>query len=154
MQKTQGSLFPQVTLFVAARLVINASYRMIYPFLRAFAVGMGVPLEIAALPLTGRSLVGVFGPLLAPVADRYGRKRGMLLGLGLFNLGIGLVALWPSFTTFFLALVLSNLGNQTFLPAVQAYLGDRVPYHRRGRVLAFIELSWSLSFILLVPLAG
>lgn len=154
MEPRRTSLAPQVALFVAARMAINATYRMVYPFLRSFASGMGVPLEAAALPLTGRSLVGALGPLLAPVADRYGRKAGMLLGLGLFCLGVGLVAAWPSFPTFFTALVLTNLGNQVFLPAMQAYLGDRVPYLRRGRVLAVTEFSWSLSFILLVPLAG
>lgn len=143
-----------VILFVSARMAINAAYRMIYPFLRAFAFGMGIPLEIAALPLTGRSLVGALGPLLAPVTDRYGRKVGMLLGLGLFCLGVGVVAAWPTFPAFFLALVLANLGNQVFLPAMQAFLGDRVPYQRRGRFLAVTEMSWSLSFILLVPLAG
>jgi predicted MFS family arabinose efflux permease len=76
------------------------------------------------------------------------------LGLALFSLGIGVVAIWPSFPTFFAALVLSNLGNQVFLPAMQAYLGDRVRYQQRGRILAITEMSWSLSFILLVPLAG
>ena len=143
-----------VILFVAARMAINAAYRMIYPFLRTFALGMGIPFEVAALPLTGRSLVGAFGPLLAPVTDRYGRKVGMLLGLGLFCLGVGVVAAWPTFPAFFLALVLANLGNQVFLPAMQAFLGDRVPYQRRGRYMALTEMSWSLSFILLVPLAG
>jgi predicted MFS family arabinose efflux permease len=141
-------------LFILIRLAFNTTYRMIYPFLKVFAVGMGVPLQTAVLPLTGRSLVGVFGPLLAPVADRYGRKTGMLFGLALFSLGTGIVAIWPTFPAFFLALVLANLGNQVFLPAMQAYLGDRIPYERRGRTLALTELSWSISFIVLVPLAG
>ncbi len=153
-QPQQPSTMPLVFLFVVARLVINATYRMIYPFLRAFAVGMGVPLEEALLPLSGRSFIGMLGPLLAPVADRFGRKTGMLLGLGIYIFGVGLVAVWPSFPTFFVALVLANLGNQVFLPAMQAYLGDRIAYRRRGRVLALTELSWSLSFILLVPLMG
>lgn len=144
----------QVVLFIGARMVINATYRMIYPFLQIFASGMGISLQVAALPLSGRSLVGAFGPLMAPVADRYGRKVGMLLGLGLFLLGVGLVAVWPSFTTFFMALVLANLGNQAFLPSMQAYLGDRIPYRRRGSILALTELSWSLSFIVLIPLMG
>ncbi len=145
---------PLVALFVVVRTGINASYRMIYPFLKAFASGMGIPLQAAAIPLTGRSLVGMAGPLLAPVADRYGRKVGMLFGLAIFCLGVGLVAVWPTFPVFMLALTLANLGNQIFLPAVQAYLGDRIAYERRGRVLAITEMSWSLSFILLVPLAG
>lgn len=148
------SFLPQVGLFIAARIGINAAYRMVYPFLNIFAAGMGITLQAAALPLTGRSIAGAFGPLLAPVADRYGRKTGMLLGLGLFSLGTGLVAARPGFTTFFLALLLANFGNQVFLPAVQAYLGDKIPYRRRGAVLAMTELSWSLSFIALVPLLG
>jgi len=141
-------------LFISSRLVMNTAYRMIYPFLSVFAAGMGISLQTAVLLLTGRSLVGALGPLLAPVADRYGRKTGMLLGLGLFSLGAGLVAAWPTFPAFFLALVLGNLGNMVFLPAMQAYLGDRIPYERRGRTLALTEMSWSISFILLVPLAG
>lgn len=144
----------RLLLFISSRLVMNTAYRMIYPFLSVFAAGMGIPLQTAVLPLTGRSLVGALGPLLAPVADRYGRKTGMLLGLGLFSLGVGLVAAWPTFPAFFLGLLLGNLGNMVFLPAMQAYLGDRIPYERRGRTLALTEMSWSISFILLVPLAG
>ncbi len=148
------SLRIQVALFTTARLFINATYRMIYPFLPALARGMGVSLPEASLALSGRSLVGAFGPLLAPVADRYGRKAGMLLGMGLFCLGVGIVSLWPVFPAFFAALLLAHLGNQVFLPSMQAYLGDRVPYQRRGRILALTETSWSLSFMILVPLAG
>ena len=37
---------------------------------------------------------------------------------------------------------------------MQAYLGDRVPYEKRGLPLALTELSWSLSFIIGVPLTG
>lgn len=143
-----------ITLFVAVRIVLNATYRMIYPFLNAYASGMGISLQTASLPLTGRSLAGVMGPLLAPVADRYGRKVGMLSGLLLFSLGVSLVAARPAFSTFFAALVMAHLGNMMFLPAMQAYLGDRIPYQRRGAVLAVTEMSWSLSFILIVPLVG
>jgi predicted MFS family arabinose efflux permease len=143
-----------IVLFILTRMVINGTYRMIYPFLSVFAGGLGVSVQAASSALTARSLIGVLGPLLAPIADRYGRKTGMLFGLGLFCLGTGLVAVWPSFPAFFIALILANLGNQVFLPSMQAYLGDRISFQRRGSILAVTELSWSLSFILLVPLAG
>lgn len=78
----------------------------------------------------------------------------MLLGLALFSLGVGLVGIWPSFPSFSAALILTNLGNLVFVPSMQAYLGDRVAFQQRGRILALTELAWSLSFILLVPLAG
>ena len=52
------------------------------------------------------------------------------------------------------ALLSSTLGNLTFIPAMQAYLGDRLPYERRGRILAYTEFGWSLAFIGGVPLMG
>ena len=129
-------------------------YRMVYPFLTAFGRGMGVDLATLSLALAMRSLAGVFSPFLASIGDSRGRKIGMLFGLAMFILGVGLVVIWPTFPAFLLALVLSMLGKYVFDPSMQAYLGDRVIYQRRGRVLAVTELGWSLSFIIGVPLMG
>lgn len=144
----------QVGLFTLIRSTLNSSYRMVYPYLAVFARGLGVDVETFSLVLTGRSLMGLLSPLLAPLADRHGRKVSMLLGLGIYTLGAGAVALFPSMATFVFALLLTTLGNFVFLPAMQAYLGDHVPYARRGRVMAITELSWSLAFIAGVPLLG
>lgn len=129
-------------------------YRMVYPFLAAFGRGMGVDLNVLALAITMRSLAGVLGPFLASIGDSLGRKIGMLFGLFLFTIGVGLVVIWPTFPAFLIALILSVLGKYVFDPSIQAYIGDRVTYQRRGRVLAVTELGWSLSFILGVPLMG
>jgi predicted MFS family arabinose efflux permease len=37
---------------------------------------------------------------------------------------------------------------------MQAYIGDRVPYERRGLAIAITEFGWSLAFILGMPLMG
>ena len=149
-----GKMRSQVTLFIITRIVINTAYRATYPFLRVIAAGLGVTLPVISLALTIRSLAGGLGPFLAPVADRFGRKTGMLLGLSIFSLGTGFVAIWPTLPAFFAAIILAHVGNMIFLPAMQAYLGDQIAYQRRGTVLALTELSWSLSFIIMVPLAG
>ncbi|MBE9474058.1 MAG: MFS transporter [Chloroflexi bacterium] len=144
----------QVLVFTATRVALNTMYRMVYPFLAAFGRGMGVDLPTLTLALTLRSLAGAFGPFLASIGDSRGRKVGMLFGLFMFTLGLGLVVIWPTFPAFLLALILSLLGKYTYDPSMQAYLGDRVVYQRRGRVLAITELGWSLSFIVGVPLMG
>jgi predicted MFS family arabinose efflux permease len=46
------------------------------------------------------------------------------------------------------------VGIVVVLPSMQAVIGDRVPYERRGSVLAYTEFSWSLSFIFGIPLVG
>jgi predicted MFS family arabinose efflux permease len=144
----------QAIAFAAIRLVINSMHRMVYPFLTVFSRGLGVDLVTLSRLLAIRSLVGMIGPLLATIADSRGRKLTMVFGLGVFTLGTSLVVFWPTLPTFAAALMLTMLGKLMFDPPMQAYIGDRVPYARRGRVLAVTELGWSLSFVIGVPLMG
>ena len=144
----------QAIAFAAIRIVINTMHRMVYPFLAVFSRGLGVDLTTLSRVLAIRSLVGVIGPLFATIGDSRGRKFAMMLGLGLFTLGTSVVVFWPTFTAFAAALVLTALGKLLFDPTMQAYIGDRVPYERRGRVLAVTELGWSLAFIIGIPLMG
>lgn len=141
-----------IALFTLTRTVVNTSYRMVYPFLPIFAQGMGVEPATLAMALSIRSFLGVFGPFLATIADTYDRKVGMLLGIGLFTAGSGMVALWPGFWTFILGISLVLLGNGVFIPSMNAFLGDHIPYERRGRVLAITEMSWALAFVVGIPL--
>jgi predicted MFS family arabinose efflux permease len=144
----------QVLIFTATRVVLNTMFRMMYPFLAVFARGIGVDLPTISLALTLRSFTGVFAPFLAFIGDSRGRKVGMLTGVAVFILGLAVVMLWPTFPAFLVALILSMLGKYIYDPSMQAYLGDRVTYQRRGRVLAVTELSWSLSFLVGVPAMG
>lgn len=144
----------QVFIFTVTRVVLNTAFRMVYPFLAVFARGIGIDLTTISLAVTLRSFTGVFGPFLAVIGDSRGRKTGMLLGMLIFVSGLIIVMIWPTFPAFLVALILSMLGKYIYDPSMQAYLGDRVTYQRRGRVLAITELGWSLSFLVGVPAMG
>jgi predicted MFS family arabinose efflux permease len=144
----------QLAAFVLFRTISNTMYRMVYPFLAVFARGLGVDVATLSFIVSARSLIGMFAPVLGSIADPRGRKFGMLLGILLFIGGMSLVAIYPSFLTFSLALLLVILSKYLFDPSMQAYLGDRVPYERRGTALAVTEAAWSLAFIAGVPLMG
>jgi predicted MFS family arabinose efflux permease len=144
----------QLGVFVVVRLVFNTFFRMIYPFLSIFANGLGVDLRTISYAITTRSLMGIVGPFLASVADSRGRKAGMLIGTVAFTFSICLVVFWPTFPAFFIALSLGMIGYLIFVPSLQAYLGDQVPYEKRGRVLGITEFAWSISAIVGVPLVG
>jgi predicted MFS family arabinose efflux permease len=141
----------QIGLFTLTRVAISTSFRMVYPFLPVFARGLGVEPASLALALSVRSFLGVLGPFLASIADTRDRKTGILLGLGLFTVGSGVVGIWPTFWSFILGTSLVLLGNVVFIPSVNAYLGDRIAFEKRGRVMAFLELNWSLAFIVGIP---
>lgn len=115
---------------------------------------MGVDLRTISYAITTRSLMGVISPFLASVADSRGRKAGMLIGTLTFTVAICLVVFWPTFTAFFISLSLGMIGYLIFVPSLQAYLGDQVPYGKRGRILGITEFAWSISAIIGVPLVG
>ena len=133
---------------------MNTSHRMVYPFLSVFARALGVDLVQISHLLSARALVAAFGPLAASLTDRLGRRVGILTGVGIFSLGAALVIIWPTFPSFACAVILTAFGKYVFDISFISWVGDRVPYERRGRVLAVTEGSWSLSFILGVPLVG
>lgn len=144
----------QLIIFMFLRTILNSAHRMVYPFLSVFARGVGVELQTFSLLMTARSLVGALSPLFAPIADKRGRKFGMLLGLTIFILGTCVVAIYPSFWTLTIALMLAMVGKFIFDPSMQAYFGDRIPYEKRGTALAVTEMAWASAFIFGIPLVG
>jgi len=144
----------ELAAFVVTRLVLATSLRLMFPFLPAIARGMGVSLEAAALLVTFRSALGLVGPFLGSVADAWGRRRGMTVGLALFVVGTAPIAIWPVYPVVLIGLIVSGLGNIITDSSIYAYVGDRFPYHRRARAIAVIEAGWSGAFLVGVPLAG
>jgi predicted MFS family arabinose efflux permease len=141
-------------MILLSRTTINSSFRIVYPFLPAISRGLGVPLMAVSFLLTLRALVGLSSPLFGPLSDRYGRRSLMLAGLGILAMGAALIAGWPIYGVAIVAFVLFGLSKTVYDPAMQAYLGDAVPYHRRGRVMGIAELSWSAAWLVGVPAAG
>jgi len=144
----------QILAFAFIRTVVNTMHRMVYPFLPVFSRGFGVDLTALSLALTSRQFVGFFGPFLSILLEKRGRKTGMITGLGIFTIGVTLVVFWPSYPVFILTLSLTTLGKYMFDPHMQGFLGDRVPYKRRGLALAVTELGWSFAFIIGIPVMG
>lgn len=133
---------------------MNTAYRMIYPFLSVFARGLGVDVNVISALVANRAMIGVTYPFLFPFIETRGRKFGMLLGLGLFVLAMGMVALYPSLTTLGISLVLGFLGRSIFDPSLTSYVADHVAYEKRGTAIGILEFAWSLAFVLGVPAAA
>jgi predicted MFS family arabinose efflux permease len=144
----------QLLAFSLTRVVVNTSFRMLYPFLPFIAAGIGVDENTLTNAIALRSSLGAAGPLLGSAGDRYGRKTAMIFGMALFLIGMAAVAIWPTYPALFAALLLTAASKIVFDPTMQAYLGDRVPYTRRGLAIALTEFGWSGAYLLGVPLVG
>lgn len=153
-KRTEFNLPVTLAAMLLARITLNMSYRITYPFLPAIARGLGADLSTAGLLITGRAAGGLTSPIFGPLSDRYGRKRMMLVGLALLVIGAAICAAVPLYAAFMVAFVMFGISKAIYDPTIQAYIGDRVPYERRGRAIGVTELAWSGGWLVGVPSAG
>ncbi|MFO7680368.1 MAG: MFS transporter [Chloroflexota bacterium] len=144
----------QLVAITIGRFFLNTGLRMVYPFAPAFARGLDVPLTAVYQVIALRNITGFFSPLFSPLPERFGRKVVMMGSLVLFAAGCLLVVIWPTFWTFALAMGLLGLAKVNFDPAMQAYVGDAVPYAQRGKALSVTEYAWSLALLIGAPAVG
>lgn len=142
-----------LTVILVARTALNVPVRMSYFFLPAIARGLAVPLSVASTLVSIGSLMGLIAPLFGTLSDRAGGRRLMVFGTGLFAIGALLTAGLPFYAVALVTFAIMGLGKMAFDPAMQVFLGQRVPYERRGRALGLAELPWSVS-LLAMPLCG
>jgi len=155
MNKTTNSHTPRfVALFTFIRLILHTAQRMVYPFLPIFASGMNISVDTISFALGFATFASILSPFLAPIADRSGRRAGMLLGSLIFSVGMGVVAIAPGEITFIISMLLSTMGINLAIPSIHSYLSDITAYSKRGFVLAITETAWALAYVVGMPLIG
>lgn len=147
-------MIAQLSVLTVSRLFLNTGLRMVYPFLPAFARGLGVPIETLAPLVSIRWIASLLSPVFSPLSEKYGRRPILALSLLIFALACIIVVIWPSYWPFGVTIAVIALAKVIYDPAMQAYIGDVVPYGQRGKAIAVTELSWAGAFLLAVPLIG
>lgn len=144
----------QVGIASLGRLFLNVSRRFIYPFAPALSRGLGVPLTSITSLIAVNQAAGLLSPIFGPLGDRWGYRVMLLAGLGLLSTGMLASGILPFYGVLALAVLLAGLGKSIYDPALQAYVGQHVPYHRRGLVIGATEFSWAATTLVGIPLAG
>ena len=147
-------LITQIVAGTLARTVLNTSRRFIYPFAPVISRGLGVPITSVSTLLAVNQVAGLASPFFGPVSDRMGYRFTMLLGLGLVGGAMLASGLFPIYAVLLIALFFAGMGRGIYDPALQAFAGQNVPYAYRGRVIGLIEMSWSASSLIGIPLVG
>lgn len=150
---TQSLMLPILTL-TFCRLMINITRRFPYPFLPAISRQLEVPLSSVQTVMATQAGVGMASPFLGSLSEQFGRKRVMMAAILWMVAASVFGALFPRFWVFAVVMIAYGIGKMIFDPVMQAYLGDTIPYHRRGLALGTTELSWAGSLIIAAPVAG
>lgn len=155
MPKDKSPSLP-VQLFVLtfARLFLNTGLRMVYPFLPALSRGLGLSLDQTAQLFNMRNLAGFIAPVLGSLSEKYGRRPVMAAAMVIFGLGMLLVAVWPVAGIVAVTMALAGIAKVMYDPAMQSYLGDRVPYEQRGKAISVTEVAWAGGILIGAPVIG
>jgi len=142
-----------MTILFLARLTVDTGTRSVYPFIPQLSAGLGLSVVGFSQLIFIRTITGVTGPVFGVLADRYGRRKLMALGLLFQAVGVtGLAFSQQWWAT--LPMIIFGLSLTAFIPAQQSYISDRVAYEKRGRALAAIEFAWAVAGIVSLPVIG
>lgn len=149
------SLAVAVLVLTAVKLVLNAGFRFVYPFLPAIGRGLEVDLALMGVLLSIRWGMGFTVPFAVGAVDRASASRRLLIA-GLISFGVGAVvtAVAGVFVGAVIGFALMGLGKPVFDVGSQTYVSERVPYSKRARSLGILELSWAGGFLVGAPVAG
>jgi len=145
-------LILKIVVVVICRLVLNTARRFAYPFAPVLSRELGVPLTSITSLIAVNWATSLLGIFFGPLADRFGYRKMMVLGLVMLAVGMFAGGLFPTYSVILITLFLAGLGKMVFDPAVQAYVSERVPYKRRATAIGFLEISWAGSTLLGIPL--
>jgi predicted MFS family arabinose efflux permease len=143
-----------VAVAMSTRAVHDIAARMVYPFLPDFAKGLGITIEQMGGLIALRNGVGIVAPAFGALSDRIGHRRSAMLGLMVLGIGLLITGIASSLGLAAIGFILSGIGSAIFIPTLLAYVSDRVPFARRGRVTGAIEMTWGLAGMIGVPLMG
>ncbi|MBW1634656.1 MAG: MFS transporter [Deltaproteobacteria bacterium] len=153
-QSRQIPLYKQVIALALFKLLVNTSRRFVYPFAPVLSRGLDVPLAAITTIIAAGQFTSIIGFFCGPFADRLGYRAMMGYGLGCLFAGMLLCGFFPFYWLVFLGLLVTSLGKTVFDPAVQAFIGQNVPFQRRGRVIGLVEMSWAGSTLIGIPFLG
>ncbi|MGV1016646.1 MAG: MFS transporter [Fluviibacter phosphoraccumulans] len=109
--------------------------------------------EFALLVASYSFSAAVAGLLMAPMVDRFERKR-FLLGIFLaFAIATLLCALAPGFVTLLIARGLAGIFGGMMGAMVHTIVADAIPFERRAKATGLVATAFSVSSIAGVPLS-
>lgn len=110
------------------------------------------PIQFASLVSSYSFSAAVAGVLYGVVADRFDRKKLLIVGFVGFITGTLLCGLTDDFQFLLLARLIAGCFGGILNGIVYAIVSDLIPFHRRGSALGIIMSAFSIASVLGVPI--
>jgi len=131
----------------------SAQFLIVSPILPRIAEDLGVPeARLGGLVTAYAVAVGGFAFLSGPVSDKLGRRTVLRWGTAWMALALLLHGFASSFELLVLLRFLAGTASGFLGGAAVAYIGDMVPYERRGRAMGIITSGFALGQVVGIPI--
>lgn len=143
-----------ITALAASGTLTSLQFTLVVPALPAIAAALSVPMSDAAWFVTVTLLTGAIGtPILTRMADMYGRKRLLLISLGLLIVGSVIAAVGMSFATVLLGRALQGVAT-AIVPIGISLLRDQVSAERASSAVALMGATMGIGSVIGLVLSG
>jgi MFS family permease len=106
----------------------------------------GLPENLYGWLPTTNALMCVFVQFpLTQITRRFHPLSIIGIGMLIYALGVGSVALMNNFWGFWISMVLITFGELTTIPTVSKYIADQAPADMRGRYMSFYWFAWGIA---------
>src|SRR3954453_9489292 len=144
-------------------LSVRDAFRQIFPgvMVAMFLAAADQTILASALPTIASHLGGfayvswvvvayllaatIAAPIYGHLGDRFGRKRMLLVALGVFTVASAACAAAPTLITLIAARALQRLGGGGLMTLAQALIGEHVPPRERGRFQGYFAGVFALA---------
>ncbi len=141
----------QIVAATLCRIALNTARRFVYPFAPALSRDLQVPLTAITSLIAVNQAASLAGLFVGPLADRWGYRKMMRSGLLLLAVGMAICWISPIYGMVFVGLMLAGAGKTAYDPAIQAFIGHRVPFSKRGTAIGAVETAWAGSTLIGIP---
>ncbi len=147
---------PQFYLLVGGSLLTSTGFTMAFPFLTLYlSTQLGVPMDRVGMLFIGNSAAGLIAQTMAgPIADRFGRKPVMVMGLLTQACVAVAYTQARAFEEFVLLAFLNGFFGAFFMPASSAMVIDLVGNERRTQAFGITRVAANLGWVIGPSLGG
>ena len=135
-------------------MVSALQFTLVIPLLPEFPELLGISASDSSWLVTATLLTAAVGtPIIARMADMYGKRRMLLVALGAMVLGSVICALEVSFMAMIVGRALQGFGASLIAVGI-SILRDKLPPERIGTAVALMSATMGIGSALGLPLAG
>lgn len=145
LTKNQGALL----ILMFNLLLVFSGIGLVIPIMPKFMESLGITGGIIGLLVAAFSLTQLLcSPLAGRLADSFGRKRMIVIGMMVFAVSEGIFGLANSAGLLFASRLLGGISAAMIMPAVMAYAADITTPEERAVGMGYITAAITTGFII------